>query len=87
MATPVRIELTSEERQSSILTIKLWSHCGGDEEDRTPDLLGASEMLSQLSYVPLFGAPGGIRTPDVLITNQAFWPLNYKSNFILFHVS
>ncbi len=27
---------------------------GGDEEDRTPDLLNANQALSQLSYVPIF---------------------------------
>ena len=26
---------------------------GGDEEDRTPDLLNANQALSQLSYVPI----------------------------------
>ena len=31
------------------------SHCGGDEEDRTPDLLLARQALSQLSYTPIFG--------------------------------
>jgi hypothetical protein len=29
---------------------------GGDEEDRTPDLRIANATLSQLSYVPTFGA-------------------------------
>ena len=28
-------------------------HDGGDEEDRTPDLLTASQALSQLSYAPV----------------------------------
>ena len=27
---------------------------GGDEEDRTPDPLRARQMLSQLSYTPVF---------------------------------
>ena len=27
---------------------------GGDEEDRTPDPLRARQMLSQLSYTPIF---------------------------------
>jgi hypothetical protein len=33
---------------------------GGDEEDRTPDLLNANQALSQLSYVPARknGGPG-----------------------------
>jgi hypothetical protein len=34
---------------------------GGDEEDRTLDLLNANQALSQLSYVPLgYGGPGKI---------------------------
>ena len=28
---------------------------GGDEEDRTPDPLLARQVLSQLSYTPIFG--------------------------------
>ena len=30
----------------------LYIHDGGDEGDRTPDLLTASQALSQLSYAP-----------------------------------
>ena len=30
---------------------------GGDEEDRTPDPLLAKQVLSQLSYTPIFGFP------------------------------
>ena len=30
---------------------------GGDEEDRTPDPLRARQVLSQLSYTPMFGFP------------------------------
>ena len=33
---------------------------GGDEEDRTPDPLLAKQVLSQLSYTPIFS---GIRFP------------------------
>ena len=29
-----------------------WMHCGGEEEDRTPDLCIANAALSQLSYPP-----------------------------------
>ena len=29
---------------------------GGDEEDRTPDPLRARQVLSQLSYTPIFGS-------------------------------
>ena len=32
---------------------------GGDEEDRTPDLLNANQALSQLSYVPKKCINGG----------------------------
>ena len=31
-------------------------HNGGDEGDRTPDLLTASQALSQLSYAPVTGS-------------------------------
>jgi hypothetical protein len=30
---------------------------GGDEGDRTPDLMNAIHALSQLSYVPVFSTP------------------------------
>ena len=30
---------------------------GGDEEDRTPDPLLAKQVLSQLSYTPIFPVP------------------------------
>ena len=33
----------------------LYIHDGGDEGDRTPDLLTASQALSQLSYAPVTG--------------------------------
>ena len=34
-------------------TEDLYIHDGGDEGDRTPDLLTASQALSQLSYAPV----------------------------------
>ena len=34
----------------------LYIHNGGDEGDRTPDLLTASQALSQLSYAPVTGS-------------------------------
>ena len=33
-------------------------HDGGDEGNRTPDLLTASQALSQLSYIPVLAAQG-----------------------------
>ena len=39
-------------RRSSFL--RLPTPCGGDEEDRTPDPLLARQVLSQLSYTPIF---------------------------------
>ena len=33
---------------------RLPTPCGGDEEDRTPDPLLARQVLSQLSYTPIF---------------------------------
>ncbi len=35
------------------ITEGLCIHDGGDEGDRTPDLLTASQALSQLSYAPV----------------------------------
>ena len=36
---------------------RLVCRVGGDEEDRTPDPLLAKQVLSQLSYTPIFGFP------------------------------
>ena len=33
--------------------VAFWIHDGGDEGDRTPDLLTASQALSRLSYAPV----------------------------------
>ena len=33
--------------------VAFWIHDGGDEGNRTPDLLTASQALSQLSYAPV----------------------------------
>ena len=33
--------------------VLIFSHIGGDEEDRTPDPLLAKQVLSQLSYTPI----------------------------------
>ena len=38
--------------QSRIPLLKVLN--GGDEEDRTPDPLRARQVLSQLSYTPIF---------------------------------
>ena len=51
---------TTEEFES-FLTIVLFFFCnlsitGGDEEDRTPDPLLARQVLSQLSYTPMWFA-------------------------------
>ena len=37
-----------------ILNPRNLSIAGGDEEDRTPDPLRARQVLSQLSYTPIF---------------------------------
>ena len=54
---------------------------GGDEGDRTPDLLTASQALSQLSYAPMEkrsnGGDEGDRTPDLLTASQALSQLSY----------
>ena len=36
----------------------LLQYAGGDEEDRTPDPLRARQVLSQLSYTPIFQGLG-----------------------------
>ena len=33
-------------------SLEIYSNCGGDEENRTPDPLLARQVLSQLSYTP-----------------------------------
>ncbi len=43
---------------------------GGDERDRTDDPLLAKQVLSQLSYTPVF--PYGMRTPKI---KQRLFPL------------
>ena len=49
---------------------------GGDKGIRTPDLLTASQALSQLSYIPSFinGADDRIRTGDLFLTMEALLP-------------
>ena len=37
-----------------VVVFRLPTPCGGDEEDRTPDPLLARQVLSQLSYTPIF---------------------------------
>ena len=44
---------------------------GGDEGDRTPDLMNAIHALSQLSYVPEYRTT--IRTPQM---PNAYYPLS-----------
>ena len=48
---------------------------GGEEGNRTLDLLHAMQTLSQLSYFPKnCGTPGGIRTPYPLVRSQVLYP-------------
>ena len=47
---------------------------GGDEQDRTVDLLLARQALSQLSYAPIFFSSGGLkrtRTSDLTLIRRA----------------
>jgi hypothetical protein len=45
---------------------------GGDDRDRTGDLLLAKQALSQLSYAPnIIGRPGQIRTADLVLIRDA----------------
>ena len=43
---------------------------GGDEGDRTPDLLTASQALSQLSYAPVTGS---YYRGMFLVVQEVFW--------------
>ena len=45
-------------------------HDGGDEGDRTPDLLTASQALSQLSYAPVTRRYYRGR---ILVMQEVFW--------------
>ena len=45
-------------------------HNGGDEGDRTPDLLTASQALSQLSYAPVTRRYYRVRS---LVVQEVFW--------------
>ena len=45
-------------------------HDGGDEGDRTPDLLTASQALSQLSYAPVTRRYYRVRS---LVVQEVFW--------------
>ena len=45
-------------------------HDGGDEGDRTPDLLTASQALSQLSYAPV---TGGYYRGRIIVVQEVFW--------------
>ena len=45
-------------------------HDGGDEGDRTPDLLTASQALSQLSYAPVTGS---YYRGMFLVVQEVFW--------------
>ena len=40
-------------KKATAYAVAFWIHDGGDEGDRTPDLLTASQALSQLSYAPV----------------------------------
>ena len=48
----------------------LYIHIGGDEGDRTSDLLTASQALSQLSYAPVTGGYYRGRSP---LAQGLFW--------------
>ena len=44
---------------------------GGAKRDRTVDLLRARQALSQLSYGPIIGGSGQIRTADLTLIRGA----------------
>ena len=41
-------------KKAPVSVLSLVEDIGGDEGDRTPDLMNAIHALSQLSYVPVF---------------------------------
>ena len=45
---------TFKRKEKSQQPAWLLTFCGGDKEDRTPDLCVANAALSQLSYTPTF---------------------------------
>ena len=47
------------------------SSSGGAKRDRTVDLLRARQALSQLSYGPVIGGSGQIRTADLTLIRGA----------------
>ena len=51
---------------------------GGADRERSGNLLNANQMLSQLSYNPIFGGTNGNRTRDLLNANQALSQLSYS---------
>ena len=67
---------------------------GGLEGDRTLDLRDANAALSQLSHEPISlllwkgtrpacpfpGAPGGTRTPDLLVRSQSLYPAELRAH-------
>ena len=57
------------------------SHCGGDEEDRTPDLLLARQALSQLSYTPI--GIFRIRNSECGVRNVLPFLFPYSSFFVI----
>ena len=54
---------------------------GGDEEDRTPDPLRARQVLSQLSYTPIFSSLA------VLLSFWAYTPICVRGRTVIFFSS
>ena len=65
-----------------------WEFPGGDDRDRTGDLLVANEALSQLSYIPTdspanhAGGESGIRTHEALSRLHGFQPCSFSHSDI-----
>ena len=53
-------------------------HDGGDEGDRTPDLLTASQALSQLSYAPVTRR---YYRGSSFVVQEVFWLDNFTYGF------
>ena len=58
------------------LALKMLYCFGGDEENRTPDPLLARQVLSQLSYAPLF--PSFVRCYFLLVGLSGLEPLTSR---------
>jgi hypothetical protein len=62
--------------QPAALPIELHPQCAMVDSNHRPAACEAAALAAELIA---HGAPGGIRTPSLLIRNQALYPLGYRS--------